>query len=78
MPIASPMTLTFTQGHKCVSNLPTFNLQYLGQYISYHIQTRHGGRPIHTIIIMLMLDSVTWTLIQGHSGSAKGNNIRVE
>ena len=35
MTIASPMTLTFIQGHKCVSNIwLLFNLQYLGQYLS--------------------------------------------
>ena len=38
MTIASLMTLTFIQGHKCVSNL-----QYLGQYLSYYIQTWHDG-----------------------------------
>ena len=32
------MTLTFIQGYKCVSNLITF---YLGQYLSYYIQTWH-------------------------------------
>ena len=30
--IASSMTLTFIQGHKCI--LLLFNLQYLGQYLS--------------------------------------------
>ena len=37
--IASPMTLTFTQGPKCVTNVTTYNLQYIGQYLSYYIQT---------------------------------------
>ena len=30
--IAGPITLTFIQGHKCVSNLTTFNLNYIQQY----------------------------------------------
>ena len=29
---------------KCISNLTTFNLQYLRQYESYYIQTWHDGR----------------------------------
>ena len=41
------MTLAFIQGHKCASNLTTFlNLQYVGQYVSYYIQTWHDGRLI--------------------------------
>ena len=32
MTIASPLTLTFIEGHKFVSNLITFQL---GQYLSY-------------------------------------------
>ena len=60
------------QGHKCVSNWSTFYLQYLGQYVSYFIQTWHDGRLTDTIIqIMLMLVSMTLTLVQGHSVSAK-------
>ena len=40
MTIASLTILTFIQGHKCVSNWTTFfNLQYLGQYLSYYTQT---------------------------------------
>ena len=37
----SPMTLTFIQGYKCVSNLTFINLQYLGQYLTYYIHTWH-------------------------------------
>ena len=44
MTIASPMTLTFSQGHKYVSNLTTFYLA-----ISYHIQTWHDGRRMDAI-----------------------------
>ena len=54
------------QGHKCVSNFDYFfNLQYLGQYLSYYIQTGHGGRLIHGIIkYMHILASMTLTLMK--------------
>ena len=45
--ITNPMTTTFIQGHTCISNLTTFNLQYIGQYLSYYIQSWHGGRLMH-------------------------------
>ena len=32
MTIGSTITLAFIQGHKCISNLTTFNLEYLRQY----------------------------------------------
>ena len=45
------MTLTFTQGHNYVSNLTNVLLvtqyNYLGQYLSYDIQTWHDGRRMH-------------------------------
>ena len=44
MTIVSPMTLTFVQGHKCLKLDYFFNLQYLGQYLSYGVQTWHDGR----------------------------------
>ena len=43
------MTLTFNQGHKCISTWTTFNLQYLGQYLSYYIQTWHDGKLMDAI-----------------------------
>ena len=47
MTIASPTTLPFVKGHKCVSNLTGFfYLQYLGQY---YIQTWHGGTLMDVI-----------------------------
>ena len=51
MTIASPMTLTPMQCHKCVSNVTRliFNLQYLGHYLSYYIQTWHDGRLRHGV-----------------------------
>ena len=45
--IASPMALIFIQGHKRVSNVTSFNLQYLGQYLSYCIQTWHDDITVH-------------------------------
>ena len=66
---------SFIQGHKCVSNVTTYNLQYLGQYLSYYIQTwRDGKRMDAIIIIMLVLVSMTLTLMQGHNGPANANN----
>ena len=58
MTTANPMALTFIQDHKCDSNLTTLNLQYLGYYLIYYIQT---GRLI----------SMNLTLMQGHSGSQR-------
>ena len=52
-----------------------FNLQYLGQYLSYYIQIWHDG-IIMDAIYMLMLVLTTLTLTQGHSGSAKAINQR--
>ena len=58
MTIASPMTLTFIEVHKCFSNLTTFSLAiYL------------GGMTVD--LYMLIRVSATLTLMQGHSGSAK-------
>ena len=46
-----------------------FNLQYLGQYLSYYIQTWHDVRRVDA----LYAHAITMTLafMQGHSGSAK-------
>ena len=44
MTIARLMTLSFIQGHKCISYLALFNLQYLRQYLRYYIQTGHDSR----------------------------------
>ena len=56
---ASPMTLTFTQGPRCISKLIyCLNLQYLGQYLSYYIKTWH----ICMAYIMLMLVLMNLTL----------------
>ena len=47
-----------------------FNLQYLGHYLSYYIQTWHDGRPIHGIIYdHARIDDLA--LMQGHSEKAK-------
>ena len=35
-----------------------FNLQYLGQYLSYFIQTWHAGRPIHGIYAHARFDDL--------------------
>ena len=47
MTTSSPITLPFIQGHTCVSNVSTVNLQYIGQYFIYYIQTWQSGSPIH-------------------------------
>ena len=74
MTFASPTTLTFIQSHKCVSNWTglLFNLQYIGQYLSYYIQTWNDGRRMHNV--HARFDELTLTLMQGHSGSAKAKN----
>ena len=60
MTIASLMTLTFMQGHKCISNLFSFfNSQYLGQCLWYYIETWHDGRHqfyMHSLEVELDLD----------------------
>ena len=44
------MTLLFTEGHNCVSNVTSVKLVlYLGQYLSCGIQTWHDGRLMHGI-----------------------------
>ena len=45
---------------------------YLGQYLSYYIQTEHDGR------LTLMLVSMTLTMMQGHKGAAKAKKISFE
>ena len=57
MTIASLMTLTF----KVTSASQTwllFNLQYLGQYLSYYSQTWHDGWPIHGIYVHFRFDDL--------------------
>ena len=55
MTTTSPMTVTFIQGHKCVSNVTTFfYLRCIGQYVSYYIITQYEGRRMD-VIYMLML-----------------------
>ena len=55
MTIVSPMILTFTsQGHdldvtSASQTWLLFNLQYLGQYLSYYIQTWHVGSLVDAI-----------------------------
>ena len=62
MTIAGPMTLTFIQGHKCVSNLTTFLTYNISDnnYVSYYSQTWHEGRLMDAIILTLVLMSKTW------------------
>ena len=58
MVIASPMTLTFIEGRKCLKLGYFFNLQYLGQYLSYGIQTWHGRRLMHGIYAHALFDDL--------------------
>ena len=60
MPIARPMNLTVIQGHKCVSNVTTFELAvaYIGQYLSYYIQTWHDGRLVDVICAHARVDDL--------------------
>ena len=44
MTIASPMPLTFIQGHKCISVKLSYFLTCNLRYLSYYIQTWHHGR----------------------------------
>ena len=57
MTIASPMTLTIIQGHKCTSNL-TFILKYFRQYLCYYIQTWHDGRLTGDLYAHVHLDDL--------------------
>ena len=71
MTIASPMTLTFIQGHKCVSNLTTFYLA-ISQAIFKLLHVFKFGMTVDLWIPdMIMLILMTLTLMQGHRGSSK-------
>ena len=68
MNIANPMTLTFIQGHKSVSNVLTFKLQYLRQYLSCYIRTWHAGRLIDALLAHAPFDDLdldAWTELVG-------------
>ena len=57
--IPSSLTLTFIQDHKFVSNLTTFNLQYIGHYFKlYYIQTRRGGRLMDALSALTRCDDL--------------------
>ena len=58
MNIASPMTLAFLQGHKWDSIWLLFNFQYVGEYLSYYIQTWHDGRAMHGIYAHARFDDL--------------------
>ena len=66
MTIASPMTLTFSQGYKCVSIVTTvclflfcvFKLQCLGQYLSYYTHTCHVGRRLNALYAHARFDDL--------------------
>ena len=73
MTIASPITLTFIQGYKCVSNLTTFYLQYLGQYLSYYIQTCHDGRLMDAIYAHARFDDLDLDVTSQWVGKGKKN-----
>ena len=67
----NPMTLTFIQGHKCVSNVTTFfNLQYLGPYLSYYVTFKLSMTValcmayICMLLLVLMTLKLTLTLKQ--------------
>ena len=51
MTVASPMTLTTNASQTWL----LFNLQYLGQYLSYYIQTWHYGRLMHGILMLVLM-----------------------
>ena len=75
MTIASPMTITFIQGHKCLK-LDCFLTCNISDILSYYIQTWHDGRLVDALSYLLMLVLVTLTLMQVHSGSAKAKSQR--
>ena len=58
MTIASPMTLTFIQGHKCVKLDYFLTWQYVGQYLSYYIQTWHDSRFMDAIYAHARFDDL--------------------
>ena len=67
------MTLTFAQGHNCVSKLDkclTCSLIVISRIFSCDIQTWHDCRLVHGILMLILM---TLTLIQGHSGPTKEN-----
>ena len=62
MTITSTMALTFIQGYKSVSNLTwaSLKLQYIGQYLSYYIQTWHDGRLMDALMLMIVGPRSQW------------------
>ena len=57
------MTLFFTEGHNCVSNwknvlICTIEYPYLGQSLSYGIQSRHDGSLGHGISARARFDDI--------------------
>ena len=54
MTIASPMTLTVIQDETGL----LFNLQYLGQYVSYYIQMWHDGRLMDALYAHASFDDL--------------------
>ena len=74
--ITSPMTLLFTQGHKCASNLTFCEVVVyiaISRTVSKLGHSSLAWRQTYAwhIITIPMLISMTLTLLQGHSGSAK-------
>ena len=66
----SPMTSTFIQGHKCVSDFTNVLLVIYPTILllSYGVQTWHVDLRM---AYMFMLVLLTLTLMQGHSGSSE-------
>ena len=64
------MTLTFIQGHKCVSNLNTLYLAIFRTILTEAITFKLGMTADLRMPCVLMLVWMTLTLMQGHSGSA--------
>ena len=73
--IAGLMTLTFIQGHKCVSNLTTIWLA-ISQTIFKQLHSNFDMTVDLWMLYMLMLVLMTLTLKLHHSGSAKATNQR--
>ena len=67
MTIASPLTLTFIQGHKCVSDKVNY-------FLTCNISDKFKLDMTVDLWITYML--ILMTLMQAHSGSAKAKNQR--
>ena len=73
----SPMTVTFIQGHKCVLNVTILELPISQTIFMRFRSTFKLGMTVDLWMpYLLMLVSMTLTLMQGHSGSAKAKNQR--